>query len=171
MATSRSEAVPGGMRATPILQDGLFAGLIGAFAVVVVFFVYDWLTGAPLRTPSVLQALIFEGPAAARTVEPEITRAVSYNLVHFLSWIAAGLVASFSVSLADARPKIWYLVFVAMSFVFVSLLYVAGSFEVPGLGRHHLWIGGLLGAASMLAYLWHRHPGLREHLNDVYDDA
>jgi len=77
MTTPESEAGGGRVRATPVLQDGLFAGLAGAFTVAVVFFAYDWWMGEPLRTPSVLYSLVFEGSEAARDAHPEITHAVA----------------------------------------------------------------------------------------------
>lgn len=167
-ADSRSggPARPG---ASAILLDGFVAGLVGAVAVVVVFLVYDAATGDALRTPSVLAALLFEGSEAARTVEPEIRRAVQYNAVHFPAWIAAGCLLSFLVAFVEAHPRIWYLVFVAVAFVFASGLYVVGAFGVPGLGRHQLWVGALVGACALGLVLWRRHPGLVRHLDDVYE--
>lgn len=158
-----------GLGAGAVLFDGFVAGLLGAVAVVVVFLVYDALTGDALRTPSVLAALVFEGPEAARSVEPELQRAVQWNAIHFPGWIAAGIVIAFLVAYAEAHPTVWYLIFVAVAFAFGSALYVAGAFGVPGLGRHHLWVGALVGALAMGLHLGRRHRDVFRHLDDVYE--
>ena len=155
-------------RASAFLQDGLIAGFIGGLTVIAVFFVFDALNGQPLHTPTVLNALIFEGAEAARTVEPEITRAVAFNAIHVVVWLLAGFAAAWVVTMIESYPAVWYLLFVAIAFLFGAFLWIEGAFGVPGLGRFQLATGGLLGAAAMSLYLWWRHPGVLSHLDDVY---
>ena len=42
-----------------VLKEGIVAGLIGAAAVAVWFFVFDLARGRPLLTPGLLGALVF----------------------------------------------------------------------------------------------------------------
>jgi hypothetical protein len=136
-----------------VLQDGLFAGLLGAIAVIVVFY-----------------SLIFEGPEAAAHAQANAAHAAAYNMIHVLAWIAAGVVVAWLAAVTEAYPMVWYLAFVAVSFAFFAFLWVTGAFAVPGLGHNHLWVGALVGGGVMLGYLLRRHPGIAKHLDDVYQD-
>lgn len=153
-----------------VLQDGLFAGLIGGLSVIVVFLIHDALRGEPLKTPSVLGTLLFQGASAAQNVQPELTVSIAFNGIHILAWVIAGLVASYAVAIVEHYPKVWYLVFVAVTFLFAGFLYVEGAFEVPGLGRLQLWLGAVVGAGAMATFLGWAHPGALQHLDDIYED-
>jgi hypothetical protein len=154
----------------PVLQDGLFAGVIGAVTVLVVFFLVDLVAGDALRTPSTLGALLFEGAEAAARAESDLEISIAYNAVHFLLWLLAGLIASYLCTFVHRYPKVWYLVFVGVAFAFAAFLYLDGAFGVPGLGRFQLWLGAVLGAAAMGVFLWWRHPGLGAALGGAYQD-
>lgn len=152
-----------------VLQDGLLAGMLGAFVTIAVFLVADALAGAPFRTPSVLYALVFEGSEAAARAPIEITHAVAYNALHLVVWLAAGFVLAALAAWTELHPRLWYLVFVAVLFGFFAFLWVSGAFGVPGLGQHHLWIGGLLGVGAMVGFLLWRHPYIVQHAGDVWE--
>lgn len=152
-----------------VLQDGLFAGLVGAFVVAGVHFVADLVLAEPLRTPTALGALLVDGPNAARGAVPDLGLAFRFTCLHMAAWVLLGIAGSYLTSLVDAHPKRAPLVFGGFSFFFISLLYVSGAFSVPGLEPLHLWAGTLLGAAAAATVLVWRHPMLsgnleREHL-------
>lgn len=153
-----------------VLQDGLFAGLLGAIAVIAVFLVFDAASGEPLRTPSVLYSLIFEGSEAAAHAHANAAHAAAYNAIHLLAWLAAGVAVAWLAAVTEAYPMVWYLAFIAVSFAFFAFLWVTGAFGVPGLGHNHLWVGALVGGGTMLGFLLRRHPGIAKHLDDVYQD-
>ena len=162
----------GGMRLLPLVQDGLVAGLLGAFAVALSHLVADALAGSPLRTPSVLGALLAGGVEAARAASPDLESAFRFTCIHIAVWVALGIAASSLVSLVDTRPRFASAVFASFVFFFVSLTYVSGGFSVPGLEPLHLWVGTLLGSGAAAGYLVWRHPKLvphiaREHLTDT----
>lgn len=166
----REEPAEGRIRTLDVLQDGVVAGLLGGLAVSALFLVADALRGEPYQTPSVLVTLFLEGREAALRVEPEITRAVAFNVIHFPGWLAAGLVAAWIVNAVEAHPAIWYLLFVGVSFSFGALLYLDGALGIPGLGHFRLFGGAITGAAVMSLYLWWRHPGAVRHLDEIYPD-
>ena len=151
-----------------MVQEGFLAGCAGALAVALVFLTFDAIGGAALQTPSALGTLLFYGAEDARSASPELTRAVAFNAVHLVAWIAAGMLAAWIVAYVERHPVVWYLMFVAVAFSFGALLWLDGALGLPGLGRFHLIAGGLVGAAAMSLYLWHRHPALLAHLDDVY---
>jgi hypothetical protein len=159
----------GRLEASAVLGDGLTAGLIGALTVIGVYLVADALAGAPLRTPSSLAAALFQGIEAAASAEPEITSALAYNAVHVLLWALAGVTASYFFALADVHPEAWYLLFVGVVVLFGWFLGLDVAVGSIGLGRVHLWLGGILGAAAMASFLWWRHPGVFQRAQHAFD--
>jgi hypothetical protein len=165
------ELTPQGGRlgASAVLGDGLTAGLAGALTVIGVYFVGDALAGAALRTPSTLAAALFQGSAAAASAEPEIASALAYNAIHVLLWTAAGISASYFFTLADRHPEAWYLLLVGLIVLFTWFLGLDVAVSSLGLGRIHLWMGGVLGAAAMGSFLWWRHPGVFRRAGHAFD--
>jgi len=155
-----------GQRIT-VLAEGLAAGMLGGVAVILVFFVHDVVQGDPLRTPSVLHALLLEGPEAARAAEGELGRALAYGAVHLLAWLTAGLLSALLIHLVERRPAIWLLVVVSVGAAFAVVLWVEEALGVPGLGRFHLLAGALIGYGVMLTWLWWRHPEVLEPPDDA----
>jgi len=155
-----------GLRAGDVLQDGLLAGLLGGVTIIAVFFVVDLLAGSPLRTPSTLYDLFFgDASEAGATVVPG--HAAVWNAAHLLFWLALGFACSLLFQVAEAWPRVWYLVFVALTFGAVALLNAAGAFGVPGVGRHALWLGAALGSAVLAGTLGWRHRALLERLDEA----
>jgi hypothetical protein len=139
-----------------VLPEGLEAGLAGALAVALVFLARDLWIGEPLHTPTVLGVLILQGAEAARETRSAPGAAALYNAVHFAVWTAAGFVSAW----AAGRPQRGALIVVGMAWV-VSALLLDALVAETGLGRSHLWLGGVAGTAAMGAYLAWRHPSLR----------
>lgn len=152
-----------------VVAEGLVAGLLGGVAVIGVFLIHDAVRGDALLTPSVLNALLFEGADAARQVEGELAPALVYGAVHLLAWLAAGLLAAVLIHLVERHPAVWQLGFVAVAGAYAAVLWVEGALGVPGLGRFHLLAGALIGSGVMLTWLWWRHPEVLERLDDAYE--
>lgn len=152
-----------------VLGDGLTAGLLGALTVIGIYFVGDALNGAPLRTPSTLSAALFRGVEAAGSAEPEITSALAYNAIHVLLWVLAGIAASYFFALADRHPEAWYLLLVGVIVLFTWFVGLDVAVGSLGLGRIHLWLGGVLGSAAMGSFLWGRHPGVFQRAGHAFD--
>jgi hypothetical protein len=153
-----------------VAVDGLFAGILGALAVALTFLVLDLLRGEPLHTPSVLGTLLFRGSAASHEMGVDVPMAVAYNGVHFLAFVIGGLLASYVATLLDRAPRYWYLGFVAVAFLLAGILYADAAVDVAGLGRMRLFTGALVGILVMGAYLWWCHPGIAQHVEDVWED-
>ena len=156
-------------RARPVdrlYQDGLVAGLIGAAMVALWFLVMDTVRGRPLHTPSLLGAALFrrsEFLAAGGSVPISIEMVVVYTWVHGLVFCVMGGIASRLLALAEERPNIGFgvlLFFVVLMFGFVGVAMVFAEPVLRALGWPAIFIGNLLAAAAMAAYLWRRHPNL-----------
>jgi hypothetical protein len=161
--------LPAAGKRITLLAEGLAAGMFGGVAVILVFLAYDALQGDPFRTPSVLHALVLEGPEAARGAEGELGRAVGYVGLHLLVWLTAGLVSACLIHLVERRPTIWLLVLASVAAAFASVLWVEQALGVPGLGRFHLLAGALIGSGVMLTWLWWRHPEVLEPPDEAHE--
>ena len=161
---------PGRIDAAAVLVDGVLAGFFASVVVAAVFLVYDALHGAPLHTPTVLGTRLFHGLEAAQSAQVDVPIAIAYNAVHFLGFVLGGLLCSYVAALVERAPKTWYLGLVAVSFVLAAILYTDAALDVTGLGRLHLFAAALLGMLTMGGFLWRRHPGIRAHLEDVWQD-
>jgi hypothetical protein len=142
-----------------VLPSGIEAGLAGGLAVVAVFLVRDLWIGEPLHTPSVLGTLIFEGLSAARGTTSNPGAAAAYNAVHFALWMLAGFSGSYAMRRAEERAGGWRLPYLLLAALLLSYAALGAWVRDTGIGRSHLWLGGLAGAGGLLAFLAWRFPG------------
>jgi hypothetical protein len=142
-----------------VLPSGIEAGLAGGLAVAGVFLVRDLWVGAPLHTPSVLGTLLFDGLAAARGTTWNPGAAAAYNAVHFGLWMVAGFVGAYAMRRADERAADWRLPYLLLAALLLSYAALDAWVRDTGIGRSHLWLGGLAGAGGLLAFLAWRYPG------------
>ena len=168
MQAIRVETEP--IHARDVLQDGLFAGLIGGLGMIAIYFLYDVATASPLRTPTVLGTLLFQGVEAARSARPELAVAIAYNGIHVLAWLAAGMLCAYLVQLVEHHPRSWYLVFVGAAFVALAAFLLDAAVNVTGLPRLHLWVGGFVGVSAMGAFLVWRHPAVLRRAGVIWKD-
>lgn len=146
------------IRSQLVLPEWIEAGLLGGFAVVAVFLVRDLWLGEPFHTPSVLGVWLFEGIESARRTTVELGAACAYHAVHFAAWVVVGLVATRLVRRAEDQPALWYLPLLGAAAGVLALLLADGALRETGLGRPHLWLGGIAGIAVTGAFLLWRHP-------------
>ena len=140
------------------LPEGAEVGLIGGLAVVVVFLARDLTAGHWLHTPSVLGTLLFYGPEAAREVVSAPGIAAVYNLIHFALWMVVGVVAVAAVKRAEVDPRMRFVPWAALAGIVVVFIVLDVWVRETGLGRTHLWSGGLIAATTVAALLAWRHP-------------
>ena len=151
---------PPRVRPTLALPEGLEAGLIGAFAVALVYLARDLTLGDPLYTPGVLGTLLLEGEGTGVSRDPSAGAAPAYHIIHFVLWIVFGFLASGAVRRIESgawpRRILWAGVGVALVLTLMFDSWAAAS----GLPRFHLWAGALVGFGFMGAYLVWLHPEL-----------
>jgi len=156
-----------------VLEDGFFTGVIGAGIVALWYLVLDLLGGRPFYTPSLLGSVLFKGVTDLSTVQVEPQLVAWYTAVHFLAFLAFGLVASWLATQFDRFPSVW----VAILFLFVTFesAFFIAAFAVGRnlLGTLGLWtvaVANLLAAAGMALYLLRRHPGALRNMNQIWRD-
>jgi hypothetical protein len=151
------------------LPEGAEVGLVGGVAVVAVFFVRDFAAGHWLHTPSVLGTLLFRGPEAARTVVSAPGIAAAYNLVHFALWMAFGVAAVEVAKRVEKDSRVRFVPWIFLAVLMASYGLLDLWVRESGLGRTHLWSGGLVAAAVVTLMLIWRHPAVVSDTDD--DDA
>ena len=155
-----------------VLSDGLYAGLIGAFIVAAWFLLLDTFAGHPLQTPSMLGTWIIRGPEAVGTGAVDPAMVAAYTAVHFVVFVLVGSIASYLFALGDRQPAaivgliLLFACFETGFFVFSAAM---GGELIGKLGAWAVGVGNLLAAAGMAAYLWMRHPHLKENFAHIWD--
>jgi putative oxidoreductase len=157
----------------PVFRDGVIAGLIGATAIAVWFFVVDLVAGQPLFTPTTLGRAVFSVLGTVPETESPIVHVLAYTAFHYAAFIALGIVAAAVVRLAGDEPSVLFgfvILFVAFEVGFYA--FVAVLSQVTPLGQLAWWqvmVGNLIAAASMGFFLLRRHPVLREQFRHSLD--
>jgi hypothetical protein len=150
-------------------REGIVSGVIGALVVGVWYFLIDAAAGRPFHTPNVLGKIFFRGDVTpeVRSIVPAAVAA--YTVVHVLMFVVAGMGLTLLAHMASRnlslRMGIWIGLVVAWCF-FAGVTYTVALLSGERLPLWTIIIGSLLGASSMAAYLWRRHPRLGRPLQD-----
>lgn len=158
-------------RSKLVLAGGLVSGLIGYGTVVIVVSLLNLLTGkSPFYTAAMFGSAMFYGLEDPAVLTVEAGPVLAYNMVHVLTFLAVGMLASWLVSLAERYPAAQYLVLVVLIFVAFHVFAALMLFAEPLLGPG-AWFtvggGGVAAAALMGWYLLKTHPLLRRELKEI----
>jgi hypothetical protein len=151
-----------------IRRDGIVAGLLGATAVAVWFFVGDLIRQQPFRTPIGLGRGLLSvlGPGKD---DSAVVLVIGYTIFHYLAFIAVGLFAAMIVHLAEREPSVLagaLILFVATEIGFYALSAVLAESPFFGtLSWIQVSLGNLIAAVVMGTYLWRTHPELKRELD------
>jgi len=153
------------------LRSGLFAGLLGYGAVVVVFAGANLLGGrSPFYTPAMLGSAMFYGlrDPAALVVAPGPV--LAYNMVHVLAFLVLGMFTAWLVTISERYPAARFLVLFALVFVGGHVYAGLLIFAEPLL-RGSAWlviaVASVAAAVVMGWYLLRLHPRLRSELSHI----
>ena len=158
-----------------ILREGLIAGLIGAAAVAVWFFMVDVVNGQALFTPAMLGRATFWGetdPASVRLLfetnaEQVFAAVVAYTAVHGVAFMLVGLIAAALAYEVELFPSTLFIVvvfFAIFEFGFYVLVAIVAQPLLGALAWWNVAIGNAVAAFGMGYYLWRMHPKIREEL-------
>jgi len=142
------------------IVEGMIGGTLGAVAVAVWFLCIDVSMGQPFRTPALLGATVFEGlrdPAALHTTTRVI---LEYTLLHWVAFMAFGLVAAGLLAAADRDPRLLFLVFMlfcCFEVFALGLISVLAEWLFEVLAWWTLILANLLAGLLMLGFFFRRH--------------
>ena len=153
------------------LIGGLWAGVIGYGAVVVIVTMLNVLAGrSPFYTAALFGSALFyhlRDPAALVVAPGPV---LAFNMVHMVVFLGLGLLCAWIVSLAERVPTTQYLVLVLLLFVALHVYFAMAFLTRPLLGElvwWHVGIASLAAAIGMGWYLLATHPFLRRELREI----
>lgn len=151
METSRSS----------VWVDGLFTGVLGYVAVVILISLVDLALGRSLfYTPAQFgSGLISTDPERFVSAAPVL----AYNGLHLLAFLAVGVIVSWLAYEVELHPAVWYVAFFAcVSVFFLSVFFITALGDPLGdvLPWWAILGANVVAAAVMGTYLAKRHPNL-----------
>jgi hypothetical protein len=148
-----------------VYLDGAIAGIIGAAIIAILFLFLDAVTRLPFYTPTVLGAGLFMGAddlASTERVEVSLKLTLMYTWVHWLAFIALGVIAAQFISLTKKKLNLGLailLLFVILEFGFVGTWFVIAEPVLDELAWTMVLVGNLLAATGIAIYLQLRNAG------------
>jgi hypothetical protein len=142
-----------------VYLDGAIAGVIGAAIIAVLFFFLDAVTRLPLYTPTVLGAGLFVGAedlAPTQEVEVSLKLTLMYTWVHWLAFIAVGVIAAQFLSSTKRDLNLAlsiFLLFLILEFGFVGTWLLLARPVLDEIAWTMVLLGNLLAAIGMAIYL------------------
>jgi hypothetical protein len=142
-----------------VYLDGAIAGIIGAAIIAILFLFLDAVTRLPFYTPTVLGAGLFMGAddlASTERVEVSLKLTLMYTWVHWLAFIALGVIAAQFISLTKKKLNLGLailLLFVILEFGFVGTWFIIAEPVLDELAWTMVLVGNLLAATGIAIYL------------------
>lgn len=175
MDTVESATAPaeGRSLASQILEDGFFAGILGATVVALWYLVLDTLAGRAFYTPSLLGSLLFRSAPDAASVAVQPAIVAWYTAVHFLAFLGIGMIASWLAAQFEKFPAVgiaMLFLFVLFETAFFIFAFAIGRSVLGTLGLWTVAVANLLAAAAMAGYLYYRHPSAVRNMKRIWED-
>ena len=148
-----------------IVREGVIAGVLGATAVAVWFFVVDLIGGRPLFTPNTLGEGLLS--IFGRSPEARAVNIIAYTIFHYAAFILVGLIAVVLVHTGERIPSVLagsMILFVAIELGFYGLVALLQETVLGNFAWYQILAGNLLAAILMGTYLWRSHPAMRDGL-------
>lgn len=146
-------------------KRGAVAGLLGAAAVAMWFFVLDVVAGRPFQTPAALGSSLLFGISA---IEISARVIIAYTVFHFVSFVLAGILFVWITERIERRPSFMLLALLFLILGEALALANLATYAQWGLGTLGVWsvtLANALAIGVMGWYIWKTHPALR-HLSD-----
>lgn len=155
------------------IREGLVAGVLGGFVVVLWFLLIDVIAREPFFTPAALGAAIFDGARGVAEVQVDMANVLGYTALHFAAFFVVGLIAAGIAMEAERHAVVLLgavLLFVTFETLFLGLTAIAANWLLDALNPWTILGANLLAAIAMGWYLWHAHPRLAHHLLRDYEE-
>ena len=152
------------------VREGVGAGIFGAAAVAIWFFVVDLILQRPLYTPVALGRAVLSvvglgnAPSDAMTV-------VLYTVFHVLVFSIAGILIAWMMNVSEGEPGhlaglfLLFIAFEAGFYLYLFALSIAGA--PVDLAWYQVGVANLLAAVVMGRVLLKAHPGAIHQMNEA----
>jgi Na+-driven multidrug efflux pump len=142
------------------IVEGVMGGTIGAVAIAVWFLCIDVSRGQPFRTPALLGATLFEGLRDPAALRPTARVVLEYTVLHWVAFLAFGLLAAGLLAAADRDPRLLFVVFMlfcCFEVFALELISVLAEWLFGVLAWWTLILANLLAGLIMLGFFFRRH--------------
>lgn len=151
------------------IREGIYAGIIGATAIVVWFAIIDLLAAQPFHTPDILGAgLISVLGKPPMMPDTAAVRIIVYTIFHYVAFALVGIVIAKIVHQSARTPAVLagaLVAFVAFELGAIGLTTLLTESRLGGMAWYQIFLANLLATALMFWYMWRRHPALRADLD------
>jgi|SRR5687767_11144532 len=148
-----------------VVREGVVAGVLGATAVAIWFFVVDLIGGRVLFTPGTLGEGLLS--VFGRSPESQATNVIAYTIFHYAVFILVGILAVILVHAGERTPSVLagsMILFFAIELGFYGMVALLQETVLGNLAWYQILAGNLLAAILMGTYLWRSHPAMRDGL-------
>jgi hypothetical protein len=146
-------------------REGVYAGFIGATAIVVWFAIIDIVSGMPFHTPSILGAglisVLGKPPMMPDTVGFHV---FIYTVFHYVAFFVVGIIMAKIVHQSSRTPAVlagFLVAFVSFEIGAIGLTSVLAESRLGGMAWYQIFIANLLATGGMFWYMWRSHPALK----------
>ena len=155
------------LRGHPLANEGTVTGLVGAAAVALWFLALDAAAGQPLRTPAALGSALFLGAQGLAETRASLGVVAGYTVIHVAVFIAIGIGLAWLARQVERTPQFLLLVVLAcivLEALVVPAMALTAEWVLGTLGWWSVVVGNLFAVGCMAAWIWRRHPALRNVL-------
>lgn len=160
-----------GKRNKGVWATGFVAGIIGYFAVALVFAIINLVMGrSPFYTAALLGSSLFYGLTDPAALEIAVGPVAAFNAAHLVAFLSAGLITSWLFVLGERIPVVQYVAFAGLVLVGLNIYVGVAVVAWRVMGDAAWWQVGFAGsvaAIAMLVYLLRAHPVLAREMRDL----
>jgi len=146
-----------------VYGEGIRAGLAGAAAIAVWFFVLDLLHGRPLATPTMLGTAVFHGADAIAEpsgLRPSLEMVLSFTWIHTLVFVLFGMAAAWLIGVAERDSHYGFGILLLFAIFQSCFIFACTLFFEPvlhALTWQAIVVGNLLATVAMGSVFWRHH--------------
>jgi hypothetical protein len=155
------------LRDHPVVGRGAINGLIGAAVVAVWFFVLDFVTGNPFRTPAALGSALLLGASGPGEVVATFGLVAVYTVVHVAAFVVAGIVFVALAEQVERVPAMALLVLltaILLEGLFLATIGVGAQWVLGTVGWLSVAVANALAVIAMGWQVWRTHPTLQRRM-------
>jgi hypothetical protein len=151
------------------IREGIYAGIIGATAIVIWFAIIDILASHPFHTPDILGAgllsVLGKPPMMPDTMAFHV---IIYTIFHYAAFALVGIIMATIVHQSARTPAVlagFLVAFVVFELGAIFLTALLTESQLGGMAWYQIFLANLLATSLMFWFMWRRHPALRADID------
>ncbi len=154
------------------IKEGVVAGLIGATAIAIWFFVVDLIAGHVFYTPVALGRGLLAVLGKDASQDTAVIQVVAYTVFHYIAFAITGIILAVIVHQAERTPGIlagFLVLFVVLELGVYGLSALMENSILGALAWWQVMVANLIASVLMFGYMWKRHPALRHEFRQALE--